>query len=66
MLCPLCNGSLQHVPEHLQDLAVWVCQQCAPRRRAECVSATKDGRGVPPPIVEPRSEGWYGAGGKEE
>ena len=23
-----CGNEIQHVPEHLRDLANWVCQQC--------------------------------------
>ncbi|MFQ3549915.1 MAG: hypothetical protein SNJ70_09215 [Armatimonadota bacterium] len=24
-----CGNEISHVPEHLQDLAKWVCRQCA-------------------------------------
>ncbi len=35
MRCRRCGAEIKHVPEHLADLAEWVCQQCtnaAPRR----------------------------------
>ncbi len=37
MRCSRCGNEIQHVPEHLAGLAVWVCQQCtnsAPKREA--------------------------------
>ena len=35
MRCTRCGSEIHHVPEHLRDLAEWVCQECtnvAPRR----------------------------------
>ncbi len=35
MQCGRCGSEIHNVPEHLRDLADWVCQQCtntAPRR----------------------------------
>jgi len=37
MRCSKCGNEINNVPEHLANLAVWVCQQCtntAPRREA--------------------------------
>ena len=35
MRCKRCGSEIRHVPEHLSDLAEWLCQQCtntAPKR----------------------------------
>ena len=28
MRCRRCGNEIRHVPEHLRDLAEWVCQEC--------------------------------------
>ena len=37
MRCKRCGNEIHHVPEHLRDLAEWLCSECsntAPRRDA--------------------------------
>ncbi len=52
MRCTRCGSEILHVPEHLRDLAEWVCQECtnvAPRRGAIDVKQE--------PIRKPRRAG---------
>lgn len=40
-----CGNEINHVPEHLRDLANWVCQQCtntAPRTNTVSVMTSEE------------------------